>query len=252
MLDGVPTTSIDVPTPDGPADAILAVPGDDGPHPGVLLLMDAFGLRPRIASMAQRITGQGFVVLAPNLFHRAGRASGQTPPDLTDPAARSALFERLRPLMDELTPERAASDGGAYLDALAAHASGPAALVGYCMGGRIGWRIAAAHADRVAALGIFHGGGLVTDAPDSPHRSAGALRAEVYLGHADEDHSMTAEQIAVLEAALRDAGVTYTSELYAGAAHGYTMADTAAYDEAAAERHFAALFTLLQRTRRGV
>ena len=122
------------------------------------------------------------------------------------------------------------------------------AITGYCMGARMGWRIAAAHPDRVAALAGFHAGGLVTEEPDSPHLSASALRAEVFLGHADNDRSMTPEHIATIESALEDANVTYRSELFAGAAHGYTMADTPAYDQAAAERHFAELFALLDRT----
>jgi carboxymethylenebutenolidase len=100
----------------------------------------------------------------------------------------------------------------------------------------------------VAALGCFHAGRLVTDEPDSPHHSAGELAAEVYLGHADNDQSMNPENIATLEQSLTDAGVSYRSDLYEGAAHGYTMADTAAYDQAAAERHFAELFALLGRT----
>lgn len=116
------------------------------------------------------------------------------------------------------------------------------------MGGRIGWRIAAAYPDRVAALGGFHVGGLLTDNDDSPNRSAGSLAAEVYLGFADNDRSMTPEQIAELERALDAAGVRYRSEVYPGAAHGYTMADTLAYNEAAAERHYAELFALLERT----
>jgi carboxymethylenebutenolidase len=100
----------------------------------------------------------------------------------------------------------------------------------------------------VAALAGFHGGGLVTDDEQSPHRSAGALRAEVYFGHADNDRSNTPEQIAALDAALEDAGVPHRSEVYAGAAHGYTMSDTPVYDEQASERHFAALFDLLDRS----
>ena len=110
------------------------------------------------------------------------------------------------------------------------------------------WRIAAAYPERVAALGGFHVGGLVTDDDDSPHRSAGSLAAEVYLGFADNDRSMTPEQIAELERALDAAGVRHRSEIYRGAAHGYTMADTPAYNEAAAERHYAELFGLLDRT----
>jgi carboxymethylenebutenolidase len=89
---------------------------------------------------------------------------------------------------------------------------------------------------------------LVTDAPDSPNRSAAKLTAELYLGFADQDPSMTAEQIATLERTLREAGLRYRAEVYAGARHGYTMADHVAYDEAARERHFRELRALLQRT----
>jgi carboxymethylenebutenolidase len=116
------------------------------------------------------------------------------------------------------------------------------------MGVRVGWRIATAHPDRVAALAGFHAGGLVTDAPDSPHRSAADLKAELYFGFADQDPSMTAEQIATLERALTEAGVRYRSEIYEGAQHGYTMADVPAYNEAARERHFRELRALLERT----
>jgi carboxymethylenebutenolidase len=242
------SSTIDIPTPDGVADAYLTRPDDGDRHPGVLLLMDAYGLRPRIEEMADRIAERGYAVLAPNLFHRAGRAPVLPFPDMSDEDARAAFFAQLRPLMGELTPERVTADSGAYLDELAQVADGPVAVVGYCMGVRVAWRIAVAHPDRVAALAGFHGGGLATDDPQSPHRSAGELRAEVYLGHADEDPGNTAEQIATLDAALDDAGVAHRTEVYAGARHGYTMADTPVYDEQATERHFAALFDLLERT----
>jgi carboxymethylenebutenolidase len=171
-------------------------------------------------------------------------------PDLRQERTRAGFFKEIRPLMDALTPEVIAADGAAYLDALGAVAGDTVAITGYCMGARVGFRIAAAHPDRVAALAGFHGGGLVTDDARSPHRSAGDMPAEVYFGHADEDRSNTPEQIAALDAALADAGVTHRSEVYAGAHHGYTMSDTPVYDEAACERHFAALFDLLDR--RGV
>jgi carboxymethylenebutenolidase len=240
------TSTVDIPTPDGVADAYLTRP-DDGQHPGVLFLIDAIGLRPRIEQMADRIAARGYVVLAPNLFYRAGRAPVLPLPDFTRPESREAFMKSLRPLIQELTPERVIADGGAYFDYLAGIAPGPIAITGYCMGGRLGWRIAAAYPDRVVALGAFHPGGLVTDQPDSPHRSAGQLKAELYLGHADEDPNNTPEQIATLERALDEAGVSYRSELYAGARHGYTMSDSAVYDEGAAERHFNELFALLDR-----
>ena len=242
------SSTIDIRTPDGVADAYLSRPGADRPHPGVLFIMDAFGLRPRIEQMADRIAEHGYVVLAPNVFYRAGRAPLFEVPDLSDPQARDKFFESLGPLREQLTPEAVARDGGAYLDYLANVAPGPVAITGYCMGARLGWKIATSYPDRVTALGGFHAGGLVTDGPDSPHLSAADLQADVYFGHADNDRSMTPEQIATLEKALDEAGIRHRTDLYEGAMHGYTMSDTAAYNKAAEERHFSELFALLERT----
>jgi carboxymethylenebutenolidase len=202
---------VDVKTQDGVADAYLSRPDDDLAHPGVLLLMDAFGVRPQIERMADRIAGSGFTVLAPNLFYRAGRVPVFPTDNLDDPEQRGALFKRIMPLMESLTTERIVSDGGAYLDFLDQVGRGPLAITGYCMGGRLGWHIAAAYPQRVAALGCFHAGRLVADEEDSPHLSAGELQAEIYLGHADNDQSMTPENIAALELALEEAGVRYWS-----------------------------------------
>jgi carboxymethylenebutenolidase len=241
------SSKIDLTTADGVADAYLTRPDDDRPHPAVLFVMDAIGLRARIEEMADRIAANGYVVLAPNFFYRSGRAPMVPLPDLADPDNRAGFMQSVRPMIEQLTPENITRDGAAYLDVLAQQASCPVAITGYCMGARVGWRIAVAYPDRVAALGGFHAGGLVTEAPDSPHRSAGELDAELYFGHADEDPSMTAEQIEALERALDDAGVRHRTEVYAGARHGYTMSDTAAFNDAACERHFAELFALLDR-----
>ena len=239
---------IDIATPDGVADCYLTRPDDDARHPGVLLVMDAIGLRPQIKKMADRIAARGYAVLAPNVFYRAGRAPIWPDVNLADPEARAEFFRTLRPLTAALTRDAITSDGGAYLDRLAEYADGRVAITGYCMGGRQGWQIAASYPDRVAALGGFHTGGLVTDAEDSPHLRAPEVKARVYWGFADNDGSMTREHIATLEAAMDRAGIDHTTEVYAGAAHGYTMADQGAYNEEAAERHYAALFDLLGRT----
>jgi carboxymethylenebutenolidase len=238
---------VEITTPHGVADAYLTRP-DERRHPGVLLVMDAYGLRPTIYEMADRIAADGYAVLAPNVFYRGGRSPVPLG-DLTDREQRTRVFQAVQPMIEQLTPERLAADGAAYLGCLAEVASpGPVAITGYCMGGRVGWRIAAAHPDRVASLAAFHPGRLVTDAPESPHRSASDLTAELYFGFADQDPSMTAEQIAALERTLREVGAHYRSEIYEGAQHGYTMADTPAYDEAARERHFRELRALLART----
>lgn len=239
---------VDIETQDGTADAYLSRPDEQGTYPAVLLLIDAFGLRARIEEMADRIAAKGFVVLAPNVFYRAGRAPVISLDGLGDPEKRGAIFEQIMPLMKELTTGRIVSDADAYLQTLEQAGRGPVAITGYCLGGRLGWRIAAAYPDRVAAVGAFHAGGLVTEDQDSPHLSASEVHAEFYFGFADNDHSMPSESIATLTQALDAAGTSYRAEVYEGAAHGYTMSDTPAYDEAAAERHFDALFDLLGRT----
>jgi carboxymethylenebutenolidase len=241
---------VEIPVPAGTAEAWLSRPSDDGPHPGVVLFMDAFGIRPRIEEMAERIAGWGHVVLAPNVFHRNGSVADLAPKvDLRSEEAgefTAGAFGRVR----ALTADLAEQDVPAYVDALLAlpGVSGPIGVTGYCMGARLAVRTACLRPDVVAACGGFHGGGLATDADDSPHLGLPGARASFYFGHADHDRSMPPEAISRLDNALDEAGLDHRSEVYAGAAHGYTMADTAAYDEAAAERHFAALEDLFRRS----
>jgi carboxymethylenebutenolidase len=147
-----------------------------------------------------------------------------------------------------LTSDLSNADTVVWLDTLLEQATAPVGVVGYCMGARLAVRAAGLSPEVVAACGGFHGGGLVTDAPDSPHLAVARARAEFVFGHADQDRSMPPEAVTALGEALTSAGLTHTNEVYAGAAHGYTMADTAPYDEAATERHFEALRGLLART----
>lgn len=241
---------VDVPTDDGVADAYLTpLTGGHG-RPAVLFLMDAFGPRPRLFEMADRIAARGYLVLAPNLFYRHGPAP--VLPDLSElmkPENRAGLLDQLRPLMQSLTLDLSRRDVAGYLDYLStvAGSDAPVATTGYCMGGTLSLRTAGWFPDRVTAAASFHGGNLATEADDSPHRRADRIRAELYFGHADADHSMPPEQIERLETALAAAGVRFRSEVYPGAAHGFTMADSAAYDEAATDRHWVELFALLDR-----
>jgi carboxymethylenebutenolidase len=239
---------IEIETADGVAEGYLARPDEDE-HPGVLLFIDAIGLRPRIEEMADRIASWGYVVLAPNLFYRDGRAADLAPKvDLRLPGNREAFFEGVMPRVQGLTNDLVKPDIEAYLAALRelpGVADGPSAVTGYCMGGRLALVAACAFPDQVAAAGDFHGGRLATESPDSPHRDLPQARASFVFGHADNDGSMTPQDIARLEAALDDAGLTYTSAVYEGAPHGYTMSDTSMYDEAASERHFTELQALL-------
>ncbi|WP_329213329.1 dienelactone hydrolase family protein [Streptomyces sp. NBC_01485] len=250
-MTSVQGTAVDIRTEDGVADAYLAHSGDGTPRPGVLLYQDAFGLRPHLRAMADRLAEAGYTVLVPNVFYRHGRAPVVEMPEFIDFRARPEIFETLYPLMLSLTPELVERDAGAYLRWLEESelvADGPVALTGYCMGARLVMWTAGAYPDRVAAAAGFHGGGLATDAPDSPHLSAGRITAEVYFGHADNDQALPPEQIERFADALTAAGVRHTCEVYTGAHHGYTQADTVAYDEAGAERHWVALLDLLKRT----
>ncbi|MFF9401491.1 dienelactone hydrolase family protein [Streptomyces sp. NPDC014744] len=244
-------TSVDIAAPDGIADAYLVHPDDGVPHPAVLLYMDAFGLRPRLRSMADRLAGAGYTVLVPNVFYRHGRAPVVELPDFIDPATRPEIFERLGPILRSLTPDLAMRDADAYLSRLAdcpAAADGPVAVTGYCMGAGLALRTAGTYPDRIAAAAGFHGAQLATESADSPHLLADRITAELYFGHADEDPALPPEQVARLDEALTAAGVRHRGEVYAGARHGFTQADTAAYDRDADERHWTALLALLDRT----
>ncbi|MFF4501159.1 dienelactone hydrolase family protein [Streptomyces sp. NPDC001401] len=249
-MTAVQGTSLDIPTPDGTADAYLARPDDNAPHPAVLLYMDAFGLRPHLRSMADRLASAGYTVLVPNVFYRHGRAPVVELPDFINPAERPEIIQALGPAARTLTPEGAMRDAAGYLDWLAASpftTAGPVGITGYCMGAGLTLRTAGTYPERVAAAAGFHGAYLATDAPDSPHLLADRITAELYFGHADQDATNPAEQIDRLDKALTAAGVRHRGEVYGGAHHGFTQADTAMYGAQAAERHWAALLELFGR-----
>ncbi|MDQ2756256.1 MAG: dienelactone hydrolase family protein [Actinomycetota bacterium] len=244
---------VSIPVPGSSAEAYVARPAS-GSGPGVLLFMDAIGVRPRLAQMADRIAGWGYVVLVPNVFHRSGTVEQVAPhADLREPGEREAFFGQAMPRIGELTTDLALADIDAYLETL--HdldgvTGERVGVLGYCMGARLAIRAATSHPDEVVACAGFHGGGLVTGESDSPHRQIPSARAEFAFGHADNDGSMPPEAVTTLGETLAASGLTATNEVYVGAAHGYSMADTSMYDERATERSFASLEALFARTLR--
>jgi carboxymethylenebutenolidase len=247
---------IEIAAAEGTAEALVARPSTGtGPFPGVILYMDAFGLRPRIQDMAQRVADWGYIVVAPNVFYREGTAAELAPTtDMTTAEGREAAGKAAFPRVARLTPDKAVADVDAWVKALGALdgvAPGPIGAFGYCMGARLAVRTATARPDAVAACGGFHGGGLVTDAADSPHRGLGNARARFVFGHADHDHSMAPDAVARLGEALQAAGLEASNEIYPGASHGYSMADTSAFHAEATERHFRELHALLDATLKG-
>lgn len=229
---------IDIETSDGVAHAWTYCSGE-GPRSAVLLYPDAFGVRPAMQEMAERVASLGFFVLLPNVFYRLG---DYPPFDTASVWSIPSERDRLMALVHSLTPERVGIDGGAYLDAIGAQRdvrSDRIGVTGYCMGGRMSFLTAGKHPERVRAAASFHGGGLVTDAPDSPHRLAGRVKASLYFGVADADRSCTPEHQGALAAALGAANVQYCIELYRGKRHGFAVRDHAgAYDHDAADRHW--------------
>jgi carboxymethylenebutenolidase len=238
--------AVDIRTADGDADGVLFRPDGDERYPGVIHLTDVGGIRPAPLGMARRQAEQGYVVLVPNVFYRTGRPPlFDFTPDFTD----ARTLKRFGELAGPLTPDAAARDASSYVDFLAAHgsvAAGPVGVVGYCFTGAMALRAAAARPDRVAAAASFHGGGLYTDTPQSPHLVLPRVKARLYFGHATNDRIMPQDAIDKLNQALAAWGGQYESEVYDGALHGWTVPDpnSRVYNEPQAERAFGKLTAL--------
>ncbi|WP_268837368.1 dienelactone hydrolase family protein [Streptomyces sioyaensis] len=235
---------VQIPTTDGQADAFAAFPDHGERHPGVLMYADAFGIRPVLQEMARELAGHGYYVLVPHFFYRHGPAPLIELPEHIGEDVRPAVVAQVMPLIEAHTTERVLSDADAYLRFLTTQpevGAGPVAVTGYCIGGLLAMRTAAAHPGQVAAVAAFHGP-VGADGPDSLSR----LTAQVHLGHAETD--LTPEALGELNQALDAAGVDYTSEIYPGTVHGFTMSDTDAFNPAALQLHWDRLLPLLGRT----
>jgi carboxymethylenebutenolidase len=236
----MPTISDTVTTADGTCPVTLAVPGGLGPWPAVIMYPDAGGPRATFDDMAAQLAGLGYVTLVPDVYYRSGDwAPFAMETVFTDKAERQRLFT----MISSVTPDAMAVDARAFFDYLAARpeVSGETfGTTGYCMGGRTSLTVAGWVPERVAAAMSFHGGGLASEDPGSPHLLADRISAAVYVGGAQDDASFTAAQAETLDKALTDAGVEHTIEWYS-AAHGFAVPDNAPYDEAAAQRHWDAM-----------
>ena len=247
-------TDVEIKTGDGTCDAALLHPRT-GSHPGVLLWPDAFGLRPSMRNMAKRLAAEGYAVLVPNPFYRVTKApfSDASHFDFGNPADR----EKIQPLMASVNaPGHAEKDALAYIAFLDAqkevNTTKKIGTQGYCMGGALVMRTTAALPDRVGAGASFHGGGLVTDKPDSPHLLAPKIKAGMYFGVAANDDARQPEAKDKLKEAFADAHMPAEVEVYAGTLHGWCVPDmpkqngTPIYNKPAAERAWSKLLALYQ------
>ena len=239
----VTESEIDVTTPDGVADCYFVHPAS-GAHPGVLIWPDAFGLRDAKRQMARRLAESGYSVLVVNPYYRSQRA----------PVVSSTNFAEVsttvRPLMATLNAETHARDAQAFVSFLDSQSSVDSnrkmGTMGYCMGGPITMRTAAAVPDRIGAAASFHGGGLVTDQPDSPHLLVPQMQAHYLFAIAANDDENQPEAKDVLRDAFAQAGLPAEIEVYEGALHGWCPPDSQVYDEAQAERAWSRLLVLFE------
>lgn len=205
------------------------VAGEEGP--GVLVLMDAPGLRRELFDLCDEIAGWGYRVLAPNTFHRSADVAA------VREAYRAGGFPQVQPWMVAQTADDMVADGG---DFLTWFGDEPVAVVGFCMGAKYAVRVAGAYPDRVSAAAGFHGAGLVTDEDDSPHLSLATVRARLLMAHAKDDVWNPAVAIETFGRAMVDAGVEGRNETY-DAPHGFMFPDLPSHDAAARERGMAEL-----------
>jgi carboxymethylenebutenolidase len=245
------TDRVDLRTAEGVLDCYTFQPGSAGgsaagPWPGVILYMDAFGIRPQLASMAQRLADGGYFVVVPNLYYRSGPFAPFDPKEVFSEGAEQ---QRFKGMIGSITHDMIMADTAAViglLDAQSLVKPGSIGAVGYCMGGGYALSAAGTFPDLVAVAASFHGVSLATDKPDSPHRLAPRIRARVYIGVAGIDPGFPPEQRMRLEEALREAGVDHRVEIYEGAKHGFAVTGHLVYDEVASERHWHVLLELLR------
>ena len=235
---------VEIRTRDGACRTAVFEPDRAGSWPAVIFYMDGLGIRPVLYDMCERIARDGYVVLLPDMFHRAG------PYEPLDPRAVFAMGDfrkALGHLFGSTDNQRAADDTAAFLAHLDARSDvlgQKVGTTGYCMGGGMSLFAAGTYPDRIAAAASFHGGNLATDSPLSPHRLAAKMKGFVYVAGADKDNSYPPEMHALLEKTLTEAGVLHRCEIYPDALHGWTMADFPIYKHDAAERHFRELRAL--------
>src|SRR5580700_86746 len=236
----VAESDVNVTTPDGTADCYFVHPAS-GAAPGVLLWPDIFGLRPAFRQMGKRLAESGYSVLVVNPFYRSQKAP-------TAGAGSATPIDQLMPLARSLNATTHMTDAKAFiawLDLQPTVAKGrKMGTQGYCMGGPIAFRTAAAVPDRVGAVASFHGGGLVTDKPDSPHLQAAVSKAQFLVAIAATDDAKSPNDKNVLKETFAKANLTAEIEVYTDAAHGWCPPDSRVYNEPQAEKAWSRLLVL--------
>ena len=233
-------SEVDVATPDGTADCYFAHPAT-GTGAAVLMWPDIFGLRPAFRQMGKRLAESGYSVLVVNPFYRAKKAP-------TAEAGATTPIQQVMPLAQGLNETTHMTDAKAFIAWLDKQPSvaknRKVGTQGYCMGGPIAFRTAAAVPDRVGAVASFHGGGLATDKPNSPHLQAAKTKAQFLIAIAANDDTRSPKEKDVLKETFSAANLSAEIEVYTGAAHGWCPPDSRVYSEPLAEKAWARLLAL--------
>ena len=233
----MPQRDVTITTDDGTSSASFHTPAGTGPWPAVIMYPDAGGLRDAMREMADQLADLGYATLVPNFYFRHGEFA---PFDMRTVFADEGERNRIIGMVKSVTAEMIVSDSRAYVDFVLSQpevAGSAVGTTGYCMGGRLSLIVAGHLGDQVAAAASFHGGNIASaDDPESPHRLAANITAEVYVAGATDDSSFPPEQRDRLDEALTEAGVRHTIETYP-AAHGFAVPDNPTYDPSAAQRH---------------
>jgi carboxymethylenebutenolidase len=236
----VTESEVSVKTPDGTADCYFVHPST-GTAPAVLIWPDIFGLRPAFRQMGKRLAESGYAVLVVNPFYRAQKAP-------TAEAGGATPIQQVMPLARALNETTHMTDAKAFigwLDEQSAVAKNrKVGTQGYCMGGPMAFRTAAAVPDRVGAVGSFHGGGLVTKEPNSPHLQAAKSHAQFLIAIAESDDSKSPNDKNVLRETFAEAKLPAEIEVYQGSAHGWCPPDSQVYNEPLAEKAWGRLLAL--------
>jgi carboxymethylenebutenolidase len=239
----VTEADVNVTTPDGTADGYFVHPAS-GTAPGVLMWPDIFGLRPAFRQMGRRLAESGYSVLVVNPFYRVRRSP-------TAEAGSKTPIPQLLPLAQALNETTHLTDARAFIAWLDGQSSVARnrriGTQGYCMGGPIAFRTAAAVPDRVGAVASFHGGGLVTDMPNSPHLQAAGTTAQLLVAIAENDDMRSPDEKNVLRDTFAKANIPAEIEVYTGAAHGWCPPDSQVHNEPQAERAWSRLLALYER-----
>jgi carboxymethylenebutenolidase len=242
----VKESHVEIKTADGTADAYFVHPSS-GAHPGVLIWPDALGLRPAFEQMAKRLAESGYAVLVPNPFYRQKKApvlpAGAS---FNDPETRKQVMG----MMGALTPQTNVADAKAFVGFLDGQAAvdkkRKMATTGYCMGGPMTMRTAATLPDRIGAGASFHGGGLATDKPESPHLLVPKMKAQYLFAIAENDDKQDPKAKDLLREAFAAAKLPAEIEVYQGSMHGWCPPDSAVYNEAQAEKAWNRMLALFK------